>query len=200
MHQRRLAVRHTGRHAKPLLHILHAQRHHRPVPQPGEAGCPDIHRGPRACPPPENTGHREAVGRFVEAEQRDEEAAGGDCECAEDGVRPWGYLCALAGGVGGKLAAGVGHGADRRDGGAPGEGVDGGGQGVYEHRGETVDCAGGKAGGDEEEVDGGVDEPGGGGAEPGGGAGEEKGEGGVARPCKSQRGGGRGGEGGAHRP
>lgn len=136
----------------------------------------------------------------MEAEQRDEEAAGGDCECAQDGVRPWGYLWALAGGVDGKLAAGVGHGADRRDGGAPGEGVDGGGQGVYEHRGETVDCAGGKAGGDEEEVDGGVDEPGGGGAEPGGGAGEEKGEGGVARPCKSQRGGGRGGEGGAHRP
>lgn len=61
-----------------------------------------------------------------------------------------------------------------------------------------MDCAGGKAGGDEEEVDGGVDEPGGGGAEPGGGAGEEEGEGGVARPCKSQRGGGEGG--GAYRP
>lgn len=58
-----------------------------------------------------------------------------------------------------------------------------------------MDCAGGKAGGDEEEVDGGVDEPGGGGAEPGGGAGEEEGEGGVARPCKSQRGGGEGGGG-----
>lgn len=96
-----------------------------------------------------------------------------------------------------KFPARFEHPIDGAYGDAPRQAVDCSPDGVHEHVWAMVDDVRCYAGGDEQQVDGGVDEPRGGGDEPGGGEGEEEGDGCVSCPCAVSvraRGGGHTGE------
>lgn len=97
-----------------------------------------------------------------------------------------------------EFAARFEHPRYRGYGDAPRQAVDCSADGVQQRLWAVADDVRGEAGGDGEQVDGGVDEPRGGGHEPGGGEGEEEGEGRVPCPCavsaSTYKGGGHTGE------